>query len=420
MNALNRFLFCIVAAGCASNRPGPPPNPRISSSAWREDLEVVRKELPRRHANAFHLISRATFEAAVDDLASKADQQDSDVRFVGLARVLNRVGDGHTGLLAPVDRAYFPVQIREFDGDLRIARVAPGLEAALGARVLKVGDTPAQQALRRALELTPEDENAPLRHALAANYLSRGLMLHGLDLIPERTRVTYTLADDTGRVYPLEVKSIPSPDWEHWSRPYPQPPLSERHVGEPFWCVNLAEERTVYCNFRAYDGLGSRAAEMVKMVQTAAPEKLVIDLRDNGGGDYTEGERHVIRPIQRMVSINRQGHLFVLVGPSTFSAAMNNAVQFRSMTAAILVGDTIGEKPNSYQEPRELTLPNSHLTVRYSTEWYAFLKNGPNVVEPDIRIVPSWAQYAAGKDPVLEYVLAARAAGLPVSEARRY
>jgi hypothetical protein len=30
------------------------------------------------------------------------------------------------------------------------------------------------------------------------------------------------------------------------------------------------------------------------------------------------------------------------------------------------VGQSIGERPNSYQEPRQFILPNSHLVVRYS------------------------------------------------------
>jgi hypothetical protein len=35
------------------------------------------------------------------------------------------------------------------------------------------------------------------------------------------------------------------------------------------------------------------------------------------------------------------------------------------MTNAILVGESIGERPNTFQEPREFTLPNSRLVVRY-------------------------------------------------------
>jgi hypothetical protein len=52
---------------------------------------------------------------------------------------------------------------------------------------------------------------------------------------------------------------------------------------------------------------------------------VAIDLRRNGGGDYNLGLQYLIRPLQQDKSINRKGHLFVLVGPNTFSAAMSNA-----------------------------------------------------------------------------------------------
>ena len=93
----------------------------------------------------------------------------------------------------------------------------------------------------------------------------------------------------------------------------------------------------------------------------------MIDLRQSPGGDYFEGLNHFIKPIAADQALNRKGHLFVLIGPLTFSAAMANAAQFRSLTHATLVGEMIGVKPNEYSEPRNMTLPNSKLTVRYST-----------------------------------------------------
>lgn len=145
--------------------------------------------------------------------------------------------------------------------------------------------------------------------------------------------------------------------------------------------------------------------EMLGLIARHNPDQLAIDLRQNSGGDYTVGERWLIHPIRGLASINRRGHLFVLVGAVTFSAAMNNAAQFRSQTAALLVGQTIGEKPNSYAEPREMMLPNSHLTVRYSTRYYKFSEGGANIIRPDREIIPSWADYKAGRDPVLDWVL---------------
>jgi hypothetical protein len=135
------------------------------------------------------------------------------------------------------------------------------------------------------------------------------------------------------------------------------------------------------------------------------PEKLVIDVRQNGGGDYTEGLRHLVHPIKKLPDVNRKGHLFVLIGPNKFSAAMSNSAHFRFQTEALLVGQPIGEKPNSYQEGRQMTLPYSRLVVRYSVRFYKFVEGGENVIRPDQEIVPTWADYKSGKDPVLEWVL---------------
>jgi hypothetical protein len=127
---------------------------------------------------------------------------------------------------------------------------------------------------------------------------------------------------------------------------------------------------------------------------------------DNGGGDNTVGDTLLVKPLKADPYFNVKGRLYVLIGPLTFSAAMNNAAQFQDETNAILVGEAIGEKPNSFQEPRQFRLPNSHLVVRVSTLYYAFRKKGENAVHPDKEIIRSWADVKAERDPVLDWVLA--------------
>ena len=163
-----------------------------------------------------------------------------------------------------------------------------------------------------------------------------------------------------------------------------------------------------YCNWRAYDGLEPRAAALLALVDSLRPEHLLIDMRQNGGGDYTLGERYVIEPIAHREWLNRPDRLFVAIGPNTFSAGMSNAAQFHTRTRATLVGTPIGERPNSYQEAREVHLPNTWLMVRYSTKYYQFAPSGPNEVRPDVLIPTKWIEYRNGRDPVLEYVLVAR------------
>jgi len=84
---------------------------------------------------------------------------------------------------------------------------------------------------------------------------------------------------------------------------------------------------------------------------------------------------------------------------------MSNAAQFKSETNCILVGQAIGERPNSYQEAREIRLPNSHLIVRAATQYYVFLKGSQeNVLRPDKEIPRTWNDYKVGRDAPLEWI----------------
>jgi hypothetical protein len=230
-------------------------------------------------------------------------------------------------------------------------------------------------------------------------------VLHGFGIPRDGGGDRLTLADDAGREFAVTAQALRPGEKPEWVSVCAEPPLSQRRPGESFWFTYLPDSRSVYCNFRGYEDLGRHASDLLALVGRERPDKLVIDLRQNGGGDYTEGLKHLIEPIRDLPGVNAKGHLFVLVGARTFSAAMSNAAQFRSRTAAILVGQTVGERPNGYQEVRQMTLPNSRLVVRYSTRYYAFVEAGENIIRPDREIIPSWAEYRAGRDPVLEWAL---------------
>lgn len=379
-------------------------SPNLSQAQWHEDLTFLARELPKRHANAFHSISREKFAAEVNELDRKLDQLNSDQIYVGMDRIVNLIGDGHTYIRLPEDEANLPTDIRRFGGDYRVVATAHGNENALGARVVKIEDTPVARAHEMLLALTPADETDILRNARADGFLTVGMLLHGMGIARERNDVRYTLADDNGKEFIADVQAVPRSEKLSWTYPYNEAPLFRQKPGEDFWFTYLPESRTVYCSFRGYKDLGQHAKGLFELIKQRHPEKLVIDMRLNGGGDYELGLRYLVHPIRKLADINRKGHLFVLIGPETFSAAMSNSAHFRYQTNAILAGQTIGEKPNSYQEAREMKLPNSHWTVRYSVRFYKFVENGENLIRPDQEIIPSWDDYKSGRDPVLEWV----------------
>jgi hypothetical protein len=409
-------------AGAASGevtlvRSGPPlaadafkPTLALSKAQWREDLATFATELPKRHANAFFFLPKARFDAEIATLGGRLDRLDDDEIFVALDRVTNAIGDGHTYLTLPADRRALPIQIARFGtgakAELRIVAAGPDYERALGARIVAIGPTSVAEAWRRVLTLTPAQELPALQEGRGVAYLGVGLLLHGLGIVPDRSHAVFTLRDDAGRTFRLDIAGLAPGATADLKPMATAKGLAQENPKDAFWCRDLPERRAVYCGFRAYEQLGKGRNEMLALIEKSHPGKLIVDMRDNGGGDNTLGYAFVIKPLEASAEINRKGRLYVLVGPLTFSAAMNNAAQFQDRTRAILVGQQIGEKPNSYQEPRQFRLPNSHLIVRASTLYYEFRKHGPNAVTPDKTIVPTWEDVKAGRDPVLDWVLA--------------
>jgi len=271
---------------------------------------------------------------------------------------------------------------------------------------LKIHGIPIDRVSKSLEVLAPADETRSLGDARVDYFLTSGMLLHGMGIIPDRNLARYTLAGDDGKEFTVDIHALqPDAGDPNWVYAFAKRPLHMEMPGQSFWSTYLKDSNTVYCNFRSYDHLADKTPALFRMLADTHADKLVIDLRHNGGGNFEDGLKYLIDPIRDLPALNQKGHLFVLIGPHTFSAAMSNAAQFRARTRAILVGQTIGEKPNSYQEAREMMLPNSHLTVRYSTKYYQFVEHGPNLVRTDKEIAPTWNDYRLGRDPALEWTL---------------
>jgi hypothetical protein len=397
----------------ALKKAGPPlgldamkPKMNLTPAEWRADLHFLASELPKRHANAFFLISHATFDSEVAALDRRIETANSDEIFVGMQQIVKSIGDGHTGMgTAPPDRRVLPLQLAKFGEDFRVSGVGQGLDETLGGRLLRIGGIPIAEVWLRVLSLTSQGELMELRREDALVYLSRGYALHGLGIIPDRNHAIYTLEDDSGRIFDVDVLGLAPGESTKMKSGYSEAALRFQSADQPFWCKALDQQSAVYCAWHSYQRLDENAQAMSTLIDQKHPRKLIIDMRDNGGGDNTIGEAQIVKPIAARPDLNAKGHLYVLIGPQTFSAAMNNAAQFQDQTNAITVGETIGEKPNSYQEPRQFRLPNSHLVVRASTLFYAFRKTGENAVRPNKEIIPSWDDVKSGRDPVLAWVL---------------
>jgi hypothetical protein len=172
------------------------------------------------------------------------------------------------------------------------------------------------------------------------------------------------LRDVSGKQFDLTLHGMSMSDLDrvHWVRPFRQRPLYLQNGQAGLWCEFIAQSSTLYCSFRNYEDLQANADRMLAAIREHHPKKVAIDMRFNLGGDYTLGEQYVIAPLKALPGLN------------------------------------------SYQEARELRLPNSHLVVRVSTKFYRFSDAPQNELRPDHNVVTTWLDYKNGRDPLLEWV----------------
>ena len=143
---------------------------------------------------------------------------------------------------------------------------------------------------------------------------------------------------------------------------------------------------------------------MLQSLDGKHPRRLIVDLRDNDGGDFNVG-RAFIEGIGSRPWLNQRGVLYVMIGRKTFSAAMTNAVDFKQTTEAILVGEPAGAAPNNWPEVRRFHLPNSGLRVSVSMRYYEFLR-GESEVLPDRHVSPEPSDWGSPQDVGVRLVLA--------------
>src|SRR5262249_19136415 len=144
-------------------------------------------------------------------------------------------------------------------------------------------------------------------------------------------------------------------------------------------------------------------AQLWAVFDSRPVERFIIDLRNNAGGDSS-----VLNPF--LASGAARGSRFsttrpiLIIGRHTFSSAIINAVQMRQSPVRV-IGEPTGGSTNHYGNVKTLVLPNSRLSVNYSTQYFAFPGYGAGPMLPEVALPFYSGDYFARHDPFLAAAL---------------
>jgi hypothetical protein len=389
--------------------------PHLSPARWREDLAHLADGLRREHRNPFHAIDSPAFDDAVRTLDRRLPSLADHEAVVDLARLVARIGDGHTVLRlsdVPGFRRY-PLTLYRFSDGLFVRTVAAEHGVLVGGRLLAIDGTAAEDAYAAVRPLVSRDNEMGVV-AAAPTLLAIPEVLHACGVAREPEKALFEVLTPHGERVARSLQAIaalPSDLIDARDGASTPPPLWLSRSEEENWSEHLPADRALYvAHNRVRDGADEPLAaffdRVFSLVRERGVERLILDIRRNHGGNNLLN-RSLIHHLIRCDAVNRWGGLFAVIGRGTFSAAMNLAVDLERETRVLFVGEPTAASPNHYGETGTIVLPHSGLRISVSLLWWqtSLPYDDRPWIAPELPAALSSADYAANRDPAVEIAL---------------
>ncbi|WP_235010986.1 S41 family peptidase [Aquimarina sp. AU119] len=398
----------------------------LSSAQWQEDLRFIQNTIHEDYSFLFVKTTKEHFNTEVETLYNDIPNLQEHEIIVGISRLVSLFKYGHTYVSfhqKPFEFSQFPFNLYEFNDGIYIQGTHKKYPAAVGAKVIAVEGKPISEVLK-AIEPTVEVENTQYFKAYGINNIRYPAVLHAQKITKTlQNEVTLTL-EKNDKVFTQSFtvlakgENVPTHRGyvhqnENWldARDSSTTPLYLQHLDKVYFSTYLAKEKAMYVRHsrirdEAEESTKDFYARVFNEIETNDTEKLIIDLRLNGGGNNYLN-KDVIKGLIKAEKINKIGKLFVIIGKRTFSACQNLVNEIDNYTNVIFVGEPTAENVNFWGDNRPVTLPNSGINISLSYLWWQDKPAMENAdwIAPSIPVTMSFNEYASNQDPVLDAAL---------------
>lgn len=404
------FLIASVGYGTPQETTKPATSAEQRAVQWRQDVEHICENFVRLHRDAFRFANKKVFERERNSLLQEIPKLSDDQVMIRLAALFTPMRDAHSGVhLQPGQFTSLPIGVAHLSDGFYLLRVPHDQPELLESKIEGVGGKSIQEMLAAFSTVIPHENEIGVANG-AGHLLARPTVLHAIGLSDRSDAAEYALRLPNGQKREVTFKlkndgektrSVTVQRTGKW--------LAESATGN-YWYRVLPDHNAIYVGYLAcaeQQGYPFQkfASEVLEEIEKQQLEKLIIDIRFNGGGSEL-----VAQPLFRALESHprlKKGQLFVLIGNKTFSSAKGAALQLRSKTDAILVGSPIPQCPNSFGEVRKFKSPNFGIPVYYSTKFFIKLPGADDQdrISPDLLVPTTITDWKTGHDPVLEAAL---------------
>lgn len=378
----------LVLLGCADMQPV------MTPELWKQDLEQLQRDILKWHPSPFRKRSAGQIDSVFQDAVRRIPTLNNHQVVVEIMKLTALFGDGHTSFYPGEQQfakfRYLPVRFWVFADGIYPIAASSEYKSCLDKRLVRVGIVGSSSTVPLTFEDDRKTESEILFPAVTAEEYD------------DKTQWISPRAD-LGPVPSVSLRRLFSND------------INKMHLKEDYWYQPFDSLKVLYFEYNRSVYLEDAAplyrmfGAILSFLDTQKDYRLIIDLRNNGGGEPGTADS-LIQAIRIRPHLLERGKMTALVSRRTYSAAMTTAVRLRKNANAIVIGEHPRGKPNCPSEGRDLVLKNSKALTTVSTE---MVSRDPDLGESDYlpldrEILLKYADYKKGIDVVLNDALDGR------------
>jgi hypothetical protein len=227
--------------------------------------------------------------------------------------------------------------------------------------------------------------------------------------------IALTLSGPDGKPIERKVAFIPATNFHGIPKLVPSAlagvppaPLYLANIQDNFWFTNMPDRR-LYFQFNQVEDkdtetLAAFGKRFGDSLQVLKPSSLIIDVRNNNGGNL-DLLGPLVEGIKNFEKSNPKSEIIVITGRNTFSAAQVFISVLNRDTHAKFAGEPSSSCPNFVGEGNYFLLPYSGAMGSISNKYHESIPGDTRKwIAPDFPVLLSSAAYFKNQDPVLEFV----------------
>ncbi|BAU52402.1 S41 family peptidase [Mucilaginibacter gotjawali] len=416
---------------------------KISPELLKQDFLVLRDSLQNLHAGLYRYKSESEMNAMFDRCYKQLDHPMTETDFFAIvSSLVSSIEDGHTECFLPQDMIkaiiagvkVFPVQPK-YIGDKAYVP-CDTKEFPAGTEIVKIDDQPVNEIRKHLFSLLSSDGSIATEKYVKINDGHDPFSYLYFVVYGEKADFKITYKTSAGVLAEKILPAALFPNMECApERATVNQYLSLEYKPGGIAIMTLKTFANEYLE-RTKENFEKFLAASFRDLKEKKISKLIIDLRENGGGEDTNGlllyryladhpfhyyaslnsAKHVITDhpnlaVQQPEDNNFTGKVEFLIGGKSFSGAAEFSSIARTNSRGAFIGEETagGYYGNTSGSKKALILPNTKIRVNIPLTRYVMavkkVKYKDRGIIPDYTIVPTIHDYLGHEDVQMNFAL---------------